>query len=185
MQTPNNPSRRGQAMSLGECQAALHAAQQELTDVQDKYLRAAAALDNARKQAERQATARSTERVRGFSLELLEVADNLERALAHAPADDMLRPGVAATLQQLRNVLQQEGVEPIPVTAGAAFDPHLHEAIAGHWADVAQDTVTDVTQTGYTFDGQVLRPARVVVATPRQSTDEWQGSTAANSDEVK
>ncbi len=58
---------------------------------------------------------------------------------------------------------------------GAAFDPHQHEAIAGHAADVAHDTVVDVAQNGYTFEGQVLRPARVVVATPAPTDGEATG----------
>ncbi len=153
-------------MSLGECQVALQAAQQEVAELRDKYLRATAAIGNTRKQPERDAATRINERVRSFSLRLLDVADNLERALAHAPEGDALRPGVQATLQQLRSALRQEGVTPILVEPGIAFDPQYHEAIAGHAADVAHDTVVEVTQTGYTFDGQVLRPARVVVVTP-------------------
>jgi molecular chaperone GrpE len=153
-------------MSLGECQAALADARQEAAQFQDKYLRAAAAIEGVRRQAERDAATRISERVRGFSARLIEVADNLERALTHAPADDTLRPGVQATLQQLLTALRQEGVTPIAVEPGAAFDPQVHEAIAGHAADVAHDTVVEVSQTGYLLDGVVLRPARVIVATP-------------------
>src|SRR5688572_18684492 len=106
--------RRG-SMSLGECQAALQSARQEAAELQERYLRAAAEVENGRKQAEREAARRLAERVRAFSLRLLEVADNLERALAHAPQDDALRPGVLATLQQLQGALRQEGVLPIPL----------------------------------------------------------------------
>jgi molecular chaperone GrpE len=153
-------------MSLGECQSELEVVRQELAEMRDKYLRVAATTDNTRKQAERNAAVRANERVRSFSLHLLEVVDNLERALQHASPDDALRPGVEATRQQLLATLRQEGVVPLPTQPGAAFDPHQHEAIAGHAADVAHDTVVDVAQNGYTFEGQVLRPARVIVATP-------------------
>ncbi len=158
-------------MSLGECQVALQAAQQEVAKLRDEYVRATAAIENTRKQAERTAVARISERVRSFSLRLLDVVDNLERALAHAPEEDTLRPGVQATLQQLRTALRHEGVIPIPVEPGMAFDPQYHEAIAGHAADVTHDTVVEVTQMGYTFDGQVLRPAWVVVATPARTRE--------------
>ncbi|HEU4323707.1 MAG TPA: nucleotide exchange factor GrpE [Roseiflexaceae bacterium] len=159
--------RRGAGgMSLGECQAALSAVQQQVAELNDKYLRVAAALDNTRKQAERDATQRVSARARAFAARLIEVSDNLERALAYAPADNPLRPGVQATLQQLQTALRQEGVEPIAVEPGAPFDPHFHEALAGEVADVAFDTVREVTQTGYLFEGQVLRPARVIVAHP-------------------
>jgi molecular chaperone GrpE len=97
---------------------------------------------------------------------MIEVADNLERALSHADAGDPLYPGVLATLQQLHSALRQEGVEPLIVQPGAPFDPRMHEAISGFVADVSHDTVAEVTQTGYMLDGQLLRPARVVVASP-------------------
>jgi molecular chaperone GrpE len=162
----NRMSGRGPIMSLGECQMALEASRLEVADLRDKYVRAAAALENKRKQAERDIGLRVAERVRRYSARMIEVADNLERALAHAGEGDPLYPGVRATLQQLQTALRQEGVEPIAVEPGAPFDPQVHEAITGYAADVAHDTVAEITQTGYTLDGQVLRPTRVVVAHP-------------------
>jgi molecular chaperone GrpE len=159
-------SERGPAMSLGECQVALAVARQELAELRERYQRAVAEVESIRKRAEQNAAVQTTRRLRDFSARLLEVVDNLERALVHAPPGDALRPGVQATLQQLLEALRTEGVLPIPVVVGAPFDPQLHEAVAGHVADVARETVAEVTQTGYTFDGQVLRPARVVVALP-------------------
>lgn len=159
--------RRGSGgMSLGECQAALSAVQQQVAELNDKYLRVAAALDSSRKQAERDAAQRVSARARAFAARLIEVSDNLERALSYASVDNPLRPGVQATLQQLQTALRQEGVEPIVVEPGAPFDPRFHEALAGEAADVLFDTVREVTQTGYVFEGQVLRPALVIVAHP-------------------
>jgi len=163
---------RGRAISLGECQAALASAERQLVELNDKYLRALAANENTRKQAERDTTQQIQQRLAAFALRLLEVADNLERALAHAAQDDPLRMGVQATFQQLQAALSQEGMQPIQVEVGAPFDPHRHEAIGAQPADVEQDTVAAVTQSGYTFDGQVLRPARVVVAIPRPTKAE-------------
>jgi molecular chaperone GrpE len=157
---------RGPIMSLGECQMALEASRAEVAEFRDKYIRAVAALDNKRKQAERDTNMKLTERVRGYSARMIEVADNLERALVHVGEGDPLYPGVRATLQQLQSALRQEGVEPLAVEPGAPFDPQIHEAISGYAADVPRDTVVEITQTGYTLDGQVLRPARVVVAHP-------------------
>jgi len=114
-------------MSLGECQSKLEVVRQELAEMRDKYLRVAATTDNTRKQAERNAAVRANERVRSFSLSLLEVVDNLERALQHASLDDALRPGVEATRQQLLAALRQEGVVPLPTQPGAAFDPQIHK----------------------------------------------------------
>ena len=93
-------------------------------------------------------------------LRLLTVADNLERALDHADADDPLRAGVQLTLNDLMKQLAQEGVEPIQ-TLGQPFDPHVHEAVATDGS--GGDRVIKVLQTGYTLNGELLRPARVVV----------------------
>jgi molecular chaperone GrpE len=107
--------------------------------------------------------ARAIENQRRLLRQLLEVIDNLERALA-TPADASgLRQGVEMTLRQLLRVLGQAGVERIAVEAGQPFDPSQHEAVAVHTGDVSQDTVADVEQAGYLHDGAVLRPARVAV----------------------
>jgi len=160
---------RERAISLGECQAALASAERQLIELNDKYLRAVAANENARKQAERDTAQQAQQHLAAFALRLLEVADNLERALAHATDDDPLRAGVQATFQQLQAALSQEGIQPIQVEVGAPFDPHRHEAIGAQPADVDQDTIAAVTQAGYSFNGLVLRPARVVVAMPRRA----------------
>lgn len=167
----DTPRQHGPGMSLGECQVALDAARQEAAELRDKYLRAEAEIENTRKRAERDAAAQVTRRMRDFSARLLDVADNLERALAHAPEGDALRPGVRATLQLLQTALRQEGIVPLAVKIGAPFDPQLHEAVGGYTSNVTRESVAEITQTGYTFDGQLLRPARVVVALPEQANE--------------
>jgi len=157
----------GPAISLGECQAALQASRKENAELKDSFLRMAAALENTKKNAERDVHSRVNERVRRVALAMLEVADNLERALAYATADDALKPGVDATLRQLHAALEREGVTQITVEPGALFDPHRHEAVTGLPGDVEHETVREVVQSGYSFADQVLRPARVVVTVPR------------------
>lgn len=169
MNTDDTQFTQERPMTLEECQAALTSARQESAELRDKYLRAAAAIENARKQAERVATARVIDRLRKLYARLLEVADNLERALSFAAADDPLSPGVRATLRQLLDVLRQEGVVPIEVAPGAPFDPRAHEAVETRTGDVSEMTVAEVRQPGYMFEGQVLRPARVVVTRPARA----------------
>lgn len=154
----------GQPATLEDYQAALELAQQHAAACEDKYLRAAAALENARKQAERSANERSTRQLHEVSLRLLDVADNLERALAYATPDNPLTAGVQATLRQLHEVLAREGVAPMPVQPGTPFDPHQHEAVETQpRADLPDMSVAAVRQTGYTVGDRVLRPARVAV----------------------
>lgn len=166
MNTDDTQLSRERAMTLEECQAALTSARQENAELQDKYLRAAAAIENARKQAERVATARAIDRLQKLYARLLEVADNLERALSFAVADDPLAPGVRATLRQLLDVLRREGVVPIEIAPGAPFDPRFHEGVETRTGDVPEMMVAEVRQPGYMFEDQVLRPARVVVIRP-------------------
>ena len=94
---------------------------------------------------------------------LLTVADNLARALAYADENDPLRAGVQLTLDDLRAQLAQEGVEAIQAL-GQRFDPNQHEAVATDGS--GGETVVEVLLTGYTLNGELLRPARVVVGSP-------------------
>jgi molecular chaperone GrpE len=164
MSINDTPFEQERTMTLEEYQAALTAARQENAELRDKYLRAAAAIENTRKQAERVAAARTTQQLQNLYLRLLEVADNLERALGHAAENDPLAPGVRAL-----DVLRREGVTPIEVQPGAPFDPRSHEAVETHEGDVPEPTVAAVSQPGYMFEGQVLRPARVLVTRPARS----------------
>lgn len=166
MSTDDTGFEQERTMNLKEYQAALAAAQQENAELRDKYLRAAAAVENTRKQAERLAMARAIDRLQSMYVRLLEVADNLERALSYAAENDPLAPGVQATLRQLLDVLRREGVMPIEVEPGAPFDPRFHEAVETHKGNVPETTVAAVRQPGYVFENQVLRPARVVVTRP-------------------
>ena len=153
-------------VDLEGIQAELTAVLRENAELKDKYLRAAASIENARKQAERVAAARTQNRLQDLYLRLVEVVDNLERALAYSNEEDPLAPGVRATREQLLDLLRREGVAPIDVVPGALFDPETQEALETREGRVHQPTVAAVRQAGYTFEGRVLRPARVAVARP-------------------
>ncbi len=135
-------------------------------DWKDKYLRLAAENENSRKRMERSYAQQVEQARESFLRDILLLADNLERALAHSreTADaDALRQGVAATLQQLQQILSRYGVQPIQAE-GRPFDPEQHEAIAvvPH-PGLPPHTVMQVEQTGYTIQDKLLRPARVIV----------------------
>jgi len=132
----------------------------EVTDSTERAFLRQTALEDVRRRFERQAERQIRDERWRLLNRLLTVADNLERALDHAPAGDPLRAGVQLTLDDLMRQLAQEGVEPIQAL-GQRFDPHLHEAIATDGP--GGDVVKKVLQTGYTLNGELLRPARVVV----------------------
>lgn len=132
----------------------------ELADWKARAVRWQADVENARKRAERRAETLIRQERQRLLTRLLEVADNLERALAHADDDDPLHAGVQLSLDDLKGQLAQEGVEPIQAL-GLPFDPTWHEAIATDGSE--GNKVVQVLQTGYTVDGELLRPARVIV----------------------
>jgi len=136
----------------------------------NNYLRVAAELENQRKRAQRDLEQAHKFAIERFAGELLAVKDSLEMGLAaaqEAKAEDTvatLLEGKAMTLKQLSGAFEKFGIEEIN-PAGGPFDPALHEAMATvPSAEQAPGTVLTVVQKGYTLNGRLLRPARVLVA---------------------
>jgi len=132
----------------------------------DKYLRLAADLENTKRRLERQYQHRAQQSQERLVKDLLPLADNLERALAHAtPAatQTALYSGVELTLRDFLAALARHGVERIEAL-GDPFDPELHEAIgAAPHPTLSPGTVMHVELPGYTYQDRLLRPARVMV----------------------
>ena len=132
----------------------------------EKYLRAAAELENVRKRAARDVENAHKFALERFATELLAVRDSLEMGLAAGEDADVesLRQGKEATLNLLTTVMERFGVEEVD-PQGEPFDPALHEAMTMQpSADVEPGSVLTVFQKGYALNGRLLRPARVVVA---------------------
>ncbi len=137
----------------------------EIAGLTDKWLRAAADLENYRKR-----TARDRERDlwsarAGVALALLEVLDDLERALADDKGDaEAFRRGVELIRSKFLSALDSIGVSPF-VSVGEPFDPEKHEALARVPATQAEDgRVAAEIRRGYRWGGRVLRHALVAVA---------------------
>jgi molecular chaperone GrpE len=139
----------------------------ERDQYRDDLQRLAADFDNFRKRAQRDrenAAAAADAKLLG---ELLDVLDDLDRALDHAGAGAsvaQLSDGIRMVHGRLGGVLDKHGLTPID--ASGAFDPHLHEAVMMQPAPagVAPDTILQVAQKGYMLGDRVLRHAKVVVA---------------------
>ena len=132
----------------------------------DRYLRAAAEMENVRKRAARDVEHARKYALENFGRELLAVKDSLEMGLDAAGSADAeaLREGSEATLKLLTGTLERFGVEEVD-PEGEPFDPERHEAISMQpSADVEPGSVLNVVQKGYTLNDRLLRPARVVVA---------------------
>ena len=146
------------------CHKLLAETRREVDALKDKYLRAAAQVENVRKWTERDTLARAKEDQRTLLRQLLEVMDNLDRALAQPATAADLYQGVRLIRMQLEKVLAKAGVERIKVEEGEAFDPTYHEAVEVRFVDVDEPMVAGVVESGYLYENDLLRPARVVVA---------------------
>jgi len=143
---------------------ALREAQARIAELEDKLLRAHAEMDNLRKRAARQVEEASKFAVERFASALLDVTDNLERALQVESADvDALREGVKLTLNSLHAVKRKFGIERVDAV-GKPFDPNLHEAMLQTPNEKPAGTVIEQHVAGYTLHGRLLRPARVIVS---------------------
>ena len=141
----------------------------ELDESNGKWLRALADLDNYRKRVERDRRRWSGAAREEIILDLLDVMDNFERALAcedtnGSSTGGSLREGVELILKQLTDVLRKHGVAPIE-TRACEFDPNFHEAV-GHVesAEHDPDHVVEETRRGYLLGDKLLRCSKVIVS---------------------
>lgn len=138
----------------------------EAEGLRDKWLRAAADLDNLRKRTTRDIDAARARERENLLRSFLEVLDNLERALdTHGAESNPWLEGLEAIGQQMLGVLKQWGAAPFECI-GESFDPRRHAAVATiRLAGKTPGEIVDVTQAGYAMtDGTILRPAQVIVA---------------------
>jgi molecular chaperone GrpE len=146
---------RGTAAAAGDGAA--------LAQMEDRYKRALADLDNYRKRSARDVQTRVAESREALLRDWLEAVDSVERALqmGHGtPAAEGLR----ALLEQMEAILARHGAQRIGA-AGEPFDPERHEAIdVRATTEVPDRTVLEVARSGWAIGDRVLRPALVVVA---------------------
>lgn len=167
------------AAALAEAEKRAIAAEQRINDLtaemaqmKDNQLRALAEAENVRRRAMRERDDASKFAVSAFAKELLQVADNLRRALETVPqeareTDDYVKnlaTGVEMTERQLIAAFEKVGVRRLEAL-GEPFDPNFHQVVF----EVANSgkpggTVVQVLQAGYTLHGRLLREAMVGVA---------------------
>jgi molecular chaperone GrpE len=133
--------------------------------LEDRYKRALADLDNYRKRSARELERRVTESRDAVIREWLDVVDSVERALKMEP--DPVNPvaaGLRQVLDQMEAILARHGVQRMGA-AGEQFDPERHEAISVVDTDELPDrTVVEVARSGFGSGDRVIRPAQVVVS---------------------
>ena len=186
----------GQAFQAGEAQAqegqeadyeAVVRLVAENEELKDRALRLAAETENLRRRAARDVQDAKSYSIANFARDMLQVADNLDRALAAVPAearpeggggDDAgfkaLVEGVELTGRAMMASLERHGVKKLD-PQGERFDPNFHQAMFEvPDPSVPAGTVVQVVQTGYSIGERVLRPAMVGVARggPKQAAPE-------------
>ena len=158
-----------------EFQAKLSKLQDEVKTLKDQLLRSLAEQENTRQIAKRDVTAAKNFAIKSFAKSLLEVSDNLHRALDAVPDDAMkdgdennnlktLYEGVKMTNDGLTKAFTSNGIKAFCQQPGDVFDPTMHEALM-EYPDPSKEpgTVGQVIKVGFTLNDRVLRPAEVGV----------------------
>jgi molecular chaperone GrpE len=153
--------------------AVVEALNAENASLKDRVLRTLAEMENLRRRTEREVSDAKTYGVSAFARDMLNVVDNLSRALesvpeeARAGADGLLKglvDGVELTARDLNAALTRHGVKKLE-PEGEKFDPNFHQAIFEMPDEtLPSGTVTKVVQSGWRIGDRVLRPAMVGVS---------------------
>jgi molecular chaperone GrpE len=154
-------------------EGSLEALTKEAAESRDKMLRTLAEMENLRKRTSKEVADARIYGITGFARDILDIADNLQRALDAVPAEakasadpglKSLMEGVELTERSLLNTLEKNGVKKFD-PAGEKFDPNFQQAMYEvPDASVPSGTVVQVVQAGYMIGERVLRPALVAVA---------------------
>lgn len=145
----------------------------EAAEARDKMLRTLAEMENLRKRTAREVADARLYAITGFARDVLDIADNLQRALDAVPAETRdnadaglkaLIEGVELTERSLLNTLEKNGVKKFD-PAGQKFDPNFQQAMYEvPDASVPSGTVVQVVQAGFMIGERILRPALVGVS---------------------
>src|SRR5438128_9216696 len=154
-------------------EGSVEALTKEAAESRDKMLRTLAEMENLRKRTAREVADARIYGITGFARDVLDIADNLQRALDAVPAEtrDNADPGLKALIEgvdltekSLHQALEKNGVKKFD-PAGQKFDPNVHQAMYEVPDEsVPSGTIVHVVQAGYMIGDRILRPALVGVA---------------------
>ena len=145
----------------------------KLKDVEDKLLRSLADNDNLRKRHDKEIEDNSKYAIKNLSYSLLNVADNLERALKSIPNNDTegldnnviknLVIGIKAVEKELIDSLEKHGVSKFE-SVNQKFNPEIHQAVSKVHNEKPEGLIVEEKQKGFKIGERLLRPAMVVVS---------------------
>jgi len=162
----------GEAPTMESLMQDIAAIQETNTELDDKYLRAKAETDNARRISVKEVEKARKFALESFARELLLVKDSLDQAsqvdLSSNVTEQLIEQmseGLNLTLKQLNSVFERFNIEVVAPEAGDSLDPELHQAMTKQPSDeVDANNIVSTIQTGYTLNGRLLRPAMVIVS---------------------
>ena len=150
----------------------------EVMGLKDQTLRTMAEMENLRKRTAKEIADARVYAVEKFAKDLLNVSDNLARALGALPDDERaqlteagqnLLGGIEMTQKELHTVLSRHGVVAIDAAPGATFDPNQHQAVSQIPSDQPSGTIAETFQSGWKIGERVLRAAMVAVSAGKPS----------------
>jgi molecular chaperone GrpE len=155
---------------MASLKAELAAAQAQVVENFDKFMRAKAETENVRRRAETDVASAHKFAIERFALEILAVKDSLERArtvdlkTSDAAVEKMFE-GIDLTLKLMDSIFQKFALTEISPAIGDKFDPERHQAMSAQDnAEVPPNHVLMALQKGYLLNNRLLRPALVIVA---------------------
>ena len=160
---------------IKEIEDKLKVAQDESKATYDRLLRASAEFENHKKRSTREMDEFRKFANESLIKELLSVVDNLERAINSSSdarqANSGLVEGVEITLKELLKIFEKFKVKPVE-SLKKHFDPNFHQAVMTEETDdYAEHIVINELQKGYMMHDRLLRPAMVVVSTPKDKSN--------------
>ncbi len=175
---PADTDQAPQEETVDEPVDELTAARQEAAQLQDRYLRAAAELDNFRKRTVKARAETRDDTLRDVLLQVAPLLDNLCRAVEQETDDaQAVRQGVEIIVTQFKDILGGFGLQEIEAM-GKPFDPNEHEAMMQvPSADHPPGTVMQEMEKGFRLRDKVVRPSRVIVSSEPDSSASSQDTT--------
>lgn len=167
-------SGRKSHLKIQELEEMVERIVKERDESQDKYLRSLAEMDNFRKRIIKEKEEYQKYILGDFLLELLQVLDNLDRALKTKNTDNdrAIISGVEITRKQFLDLLKKYNVVEIDAL-GKRFNPSFHEALSKEERlGIEEPVVIEVYQKGFVYNEKLLRPALTKVAVPAENSEE-------------
>jgi molecular chaperone GrpE len=173
--SPDSENENGNTESSGANEAsAIQALETQIKEKEQKYLYLYADFENYKKRVLKERADLLKFGWESAAREIIEIVDNLERALEHMPkspnSSETLQQGLRMVLNQFKAALEKQGIQQIDTGKDKSFDPNLHEAVAHLDSDQPEGKIIREETRGYTLHGRLLRPSRVVVSSGKNTS---------------